>query len=234
MRGYGIDVTVLSRLNHAKTFSVVHTRLDREESLANEAAAISDALFTIIGTLSNSPSKPRPLGLRRAIHQKRLPDRHKWSTETAERLPASPRARVTTWAAKARERREALGEPPALREAEVEDTHAELQDIAMDAPFQRGLPRDSPTLFEVPRPWLTDPLRPRRSSLVRLTKYAVRAATKTSPFSTFTASGRAGGTTDSTPATRLATPGSARSAPTCSATGSARRRGTNPKSACWR
>ncbi|MBB4933458.1 hypothetical protein F4561_004278 [Lipingzhangella halophila] len=210
----GLDMSVLTRLTCPKTLSAVHTCLDREAALATEAAAISDDLFPVIGALSDNPLKPRLVGLRRAVYQGRDPGPGEWNTETADYLPGPLRERVTAWLAKSREQREALAELPTLLDAESDDKRAELRGIIADAAFQRALSQASPDLFEVVRRWLTDPhYQPRRSSLVRLVKYVVRAATKTSPFSTFTASGRAEWTTGPAPATLLAATGPARCVP---------------------
>ncbi|GAA5020321.1 hypothetical protein GCM10025734_74470 [Kitasatospora paranensis] len=59
----------------------------------------------------------------------------------------------------------------------------QLREIGLDPRFDQGLAHASPTLREVLR------RAPGRQELIRLAVYAARAAVKTSPFSTFTASG---------------------------------------------
>jgi hypothetical protein len=69
-----------------------------------------------------------------------------------------------------------------LAEAE-RSINAQLRQLSTDPRFDQGLAHASPTLHEVLR------RKPGRQELIRLAVYVARAAGKTSPFSTFTASG---------------------------------------------
>ncbi|WP_171060203.1 lantibiotic dehydratase [Streptomyces montanus] len=153
-----------------------------------ESEELSDLLYTAIGGLGNPSFKPRLVALRRSIHGMRLPARREWGEELARALPRDTSERIERWQDNLHRQRDARRELAAAVEQDRADETARLFKIAADPVFRHALSQASPTLLdELERCRPGGRARLKRRTVVGLTKFASRAATKTSPYSTFTA-----------------------------------------------
>ncbi|MGC9497483.1 lantibiotic dehydratase [Streptomyces sp. WG7] len=156
--------------------------------MTKDAEELSDLLYTAIGGLGDLSLKPKLVALRRGIHGKRLPARTEWNEELARALPAETSQRVGRWLETMRRQREARHELAATMDQDRADETARLLKSAADPMFRHALSQASPALLDElvrSRPGHQARLKPR--TVVGLTKFVSRAATKTSPYSTFTA-----------------------------------------------
>ncbi|MFI6813010.1 lantibiotic dehydratase [Nonomuraea sp. NPDC050328] len=141
--------------------------------------------------------RPYVVGLRRALHQGRLPGNGEWSPQVASALPDELAARVACWVERLGDWRRRVADLPEVLEKESTGKLAALRGAAAHPHLRRALAQASPTLSAELDKWLADgDRRLRRASLVRLAKYVSRAAAKTSPYSTFTITGTADWTSD--------------------------------------
>ncbi len=179
----GLPLAVLAGLGSPATAAGIDEVLDLDDWLAAEGGALAEALYRPIGS-AGPELRPRLVGLRRALHAGRPPARAE-----REAVPAAVAARVDQWVERAAERRRlvaALPERLAADSAAVVDT---VRQAVADPGFRRALVRSSPTLDEAVDRWLAGGGPPRRKVLLRLARYLARAATKTSPYGTFTVTG---------------------------------------------
>ncbi|MFI9363541.1 lantibiotic dehydratase [Kitasatospora sp. NPDC053057] len=183
VRVAGLPADVVERL--------VDHRLRREllalsrvaAELTAGAAALSERCHAVIGALEDPVAKPKLVALRRAVHQLRDPARLLAEPQVAAALGDELAADVAEFGRRlGRYRADRAQLPTVLAEA-TRAVDAGLREIRADPRFDQGLAHASPTLYEVLG------RRPGRQELIRLAVYAARAAVKTSPFSTFTASG---------------------------------------------
>ncbi|MEU6952187.1 lantibiotic dehydratase [Streptomyces sp. NPDC045714] len=149
-----------------------------------DAEELSDLLYAAIGGLGDHSVKPRLVALRRSIHGQRFPARREWDEELARALPTDTSERVGRWLQTMRRQREACRELVTAMNQDRADEMARLLKTAADPMFRHALSQASPPLLDelVRR---QNVLKPR--TVVGLTKFVSRAATKTSPYSTFTA-----------------------------------------------
>jgi hypothetical protein len=186
----GLPVSVLAQLRFRSTAALVGKLASQQDWLAAEAQGLSDALYLAIGAVKDERARPRLVGLRRALHQIRCPAASEWSPEIRALLPAALVERTSRWLRALDQQRHGRERLPAVLEDELARQRAVVWEVAADPGFQRALCQSSPALFRELEKWLISPeRRPRRQVLVRLAKYLARAATKTSPFSTFMVSG---------------------------------------------
>ncbi|GAA2821655.1 lantibiotic dehydratase [Nonomuraea rubra] len=172
--------------------------LARRDGLRAEGRAIADALHAVIGGLPRDDVRPRVIGLRRALHAGRRPGTREWTPEIAGRLPAEVSRRISGWLDGAAALATAEDSLPGVLAAARESGLDALLKAAMDPGFRIALGGTSPVLAAELEKWISDPARtPRSGTLTTVARYLARAATKTSPLSTFTTSGpvawRAGG-----------------------------------------
>ncbi|MFJ9896665.1 lantibiotic dehydratase [Streptomyces sp. NPDC091280] len=172
------ELLVDGRLRHA-LLSASRTAA----GLTAEAAALSDRCHTVIGAPHATAAKPKLVALRRTVHRLRAPERLLAEPAVAAALGTELAADIAEFGRGLAEYRAARAELPAVLAEADRAVHARLRELAADARFDQGLAHASPTLREVLRRG------PGRPELIRLAVYATRAALKTSPFSTFTASG---------------------------------------------
>ncbi|MBK3639405.1 lantibiotic dehydratase [Streptomyces sp. MBT33] len=151
--------------------------------LTAEAAVLSDRCHDVIGAPHAAAAKPKLVALRRTVHQLRDPARLLAEPPVAAALGAELAAEVGEFGHKLVRYRAARAELPAVLAEADRSINARLLEIGADPRFDQGLAHASPTLREVLR------RKPGRQELIRLAVYVTRAAVKTSPFSTFTASG---------------------------------------------
>lgn len=183
VRVAGLPADVVDRLvDHRLRHELVALSRTAAE-LAARAATLSDRCHDVIGTLDDPAAKPKLVALRRSVHQLRDPGRLLAEPRTAAALGDELAADVAEFGRRlGRYRADRARLPAVLAEAD-RSIDAGLREISADPRFDQGLAHASPTLHEVLG------RRPGRQELIRLAVYAARAAVKTSPFSTFTASG---------------------------------------------
>ncbi|MQS14884.1 hypothetical protein F7Q99_22130 [Streptomyces kaniharaensis] len=151
--------------------------------LTARAAALSDRCHAVIGALPDPAAKPKLVALRRRVHQLRDTSRLLADPLVAAALGHELAADVAEFGHSVDRYRAERAELPALLAEAERAVTAALREIGAHPRFDQGLAHASPTLREVLR------RRPGRQELIRLAVYVARAAVKTSPFSTFTASG---------------------------------------------
>ncbi|MEU5125069.1 lantibiotic dehydratase [Streptomyces mobaraensis] len=193
LRVAGVPRSVLAALNTPESHALAETVLAEQERIDAEGRAVADALHAVIGALPDPAPRPRVIGLRRAAHQGRTPRTTEWDAAVQAALPAPLAARVEGWlAARARQeqRRAALADTLAR---ETEAVLGALRGPLTDPSFRQGLLHGSRGLDDVLERWLDTPhgRAPGTKVLVSLARYLSRAAAKTSPYSTFTATGQA-------------------------------------------
>jgi hypothetical protein len=184
----GLPVGVLAGLRFARTTALVDDVLARDAWLATEGAALGDLLYAAIGALTVPALRPRLVGLRRSVHSGRLPRRQEWDDETARALPDAVAERVRAWVAALDARNACAATLPGVLADEVATRTGVLRRVVESTRFRHGLAHSSPALSDELARWL-DGGAPDRQVLHRLARYISRAATKTSPYSTFTSSG---------------------------------------------
>lgn len=190
--------------SHATTFGVrvaglpadavdrlVDHRLRREllalaataAELTTAAAGLSDRCHDVIGALVDPGAKPRLVALRRTVHQQRDPGRLLADPRVAAALGDELAADIAEFGRRVGRYRADRAQLPTVLAEASRSIDARLRETSADPRFGQGLAHASPTLHEVLG------RRPGRQELIRLALYVARAAVKTSPFSTFTASG---------------------------------------------
>lgn len=186
----GLPLDVLAGLGSPATAAGIAAVLVLDEWLAVEGTALADLLYGPVGG-APAPLRPRLVGLRRALHAGRSPARTEWDAALAAAVPPGTAARVHRWVAEAARRRELIGTLPERLAADSAATVEAVRQAVADPGFRRALVRSSPTLDAAAERWLAGGGPPRRQVLLRLARYLARAATKTSPYGTFTVTGPA-------------------------------------------
>jgi hypothetical protein len=179
----------LSRPDFAARLTDLRERADRERA---EGDALADELHTTIGGLPPGDLKPALVGLRRALHQGRLPGVREWNARTAAAVGVELGERIDRWITDRRVWRIAFDHLPAALRADTIELQETLRQVIADPGFRRALRQAGPTLLDEAGKWIADPgRRPKAQKLLRLARYVSRAAAKTSPYSTFMTSGPA-------------------------------------------
>ncbi|MFB6437817.1 lantibiotic dehydratase [Streptomyces sp. NPDC056411] len=185
----GLPASTLDDLRSPELWQQVATVRGAERRLERLAAELSDRLYQQIGHAGSG--KPLLVAVRRAIHNRRpLAERH-WNDAVRALLPRPVIDQVDTWARLRAGHQGELARLDDLIGHHLRTQHTLLRKAAADPGFQHGLVLSSPVLLAEVRKWLARPdeRAPDRSLALRLTKYLGRVTMKTSPFSTFTASG---------------------------------------------
>ncbi|GAA2591763.1 lantibiotic dehydratase [Streptomyces tubercidicus] len=160
-----------------------------ERQLDARASALSDMLYEEVGRAGSG--KPLLVAVRRAIHNRRpLAERH-WNDDVRALLPRAVVDEVDGWVRLRAGHEEAVARLDELIGHHLRTQQVLLRKAASDPVLQHGLVLSSPVLLAEVRKWLARPDEPapERSLAQRLAKYLARVTMKTSPFSTFTASG---------------------------------------------
>ncbi|MEO3789583.1 lantibiotic dehydratase [Nonomuraea sp. B10E15] len=199
----GLPATLLDGLRTVDTARAVDEHLALGDWLAAEGGALGDLLHEVIGRLApGDPGRPALVGLRRALHGRRAPGPREWGDGSAALVPDDVAARVGVWIARRAAWRRGEAEIALALAAETDRVPARLREIVAAPNFRRALWHSSPALSAELDRWLADESRtPRHQSITALTRYAVRAATKTSPYGTFMVSGTGEWTRDGAPLT---------------------------------
>ena len=183
VRVAGLPATVLDQLVDQRLRDALLATSRAAAELTARAAELSGRCHGLIGALSDTTAKPKLVALRRTVHQLRDPARLLAEPLVAAALDPDLAEDIAEFGVRVHELRAARERlPKVLAEAE-RSINAQLREISTDPRFDQGLAHASPTLRDLLR------RKPGRQELIRLAVYAARAAGKTSPFSTFTASG---------------------------------------------
>ncbi|OMI35125.1 lantibiotic dehydratase [Streptomyces sparsogenes] len=193
VRVAGVPRRTLTVLNTPKSLELAENILDTRDRIAEEGRRIADALHPVIGHLPDPALKPRVVGLRRAAHQGRPPRAAEWDPAVRAALPDPLADRIRRWLERRTRCAEHLDTLAAVFQEETHDALAAFRDALAQPRFRQGLLHAGPALDDVLERWLADPAGPPpgTKALVSLARYLTRAAVKTSPHGTFTATGRA-------------------------------------------
>ncbi|MFC5182276.1 lantibiotic dehydratase [Actinomadura harenae] len=187
VRVAGLPFDRVRELRCRRTWALVDELTALDARMSADGAALSDALYELIGRDERPERKPVLVALRRAIHRGRRLD---GLDDALAALPGDLAERVEAWRGRRARRAGIIERLPDVLAAELADATTALRALAADPAFQHGLLMSSPTLSLHLSGWLADPAaHPGRPAVIRLAKYLTRAATKTSPFATFTISG---------------------------------------------
>ena len=193
VRVAGAPVSALAGLRCARSFAQITRLVALDSWLAAEGAALSGALHAVIGELGDPAARPGLVGLRRAVHQARMPGVREWNPSLAAVLPGDLALVVETWVDRCAERDRWRAELPEVLAGEKADAQARLRQELRRPEFRRALSQAAPTLLADAEKWLADERRrPKPQKVLRLAKYLSRAAAKTSPYSTFMSAGLGG------------------------------------------
>ncbi|GAA2741001.1 lantibiotic dehydratase [Kitasatospora cinereorecta] len=183
VRVAGLPATVLEQLADERLRQALLSSARTATALAADAAALSDRCHAVIGALRDPAAKPKLVALRRSVYQLRDPARLLADPPARTALGSELASDIAEFGRAVGQYRAHRAQLPALLAEADRAVGARLRQIGTDPRFDQGLAHASPTLHTVLRG------RPGRQELIRLAVYAARAAAKTSPFSTFTASG---------------------------------------------
>ncbi|MCO6006963.1 lantibiotic dehydratase family protein [Actinoallomurus purpureus] len=187
VRVAGLSVQGLDGLRFDRTWALADELIEEDAWLATEGEALSGVLYELIGCGIRPEDKPFLVGLRRAVHAGRRPDRPQ---RVLAGLPDEVAVRIVAWLVRLERRDELHRQIPGVLVDELAAKTTALRDLAAEEGFRRGLAHSSPVLCTELGKWIADPATPpRRQVLARLARYVARAATKTSPYATFTISG---------------------------------------------
>ncbi|MEV7780095.1 lantibiotic dehydratase [Kitasatospora sp. NPDC088351] len=185
----GLPVSMLDDMRSPELWQRVEAVLRADRELTAAEAALSDALFEVIG--HRPDGRPLLVALRRSVHNRRPPTPRCWNDDVRALLPPALADGVRSWLSRVATYRSDLTRLDELVEHHTKAPYALLRKAAGDPAFQHGLVLSSPVLHDRLRTWLAQPeeTAPDRQLALRLAKYLARITTKTSPFSTFTVSG---------------------------------------------
>ncbi|MFD0531716.1 lantibiotic dehydratase [Kitasatospora arboriphila] len=183
VRVAGLAATVTEQLADRPLRDALLATARTAAELTARAAELSDRCHAVIGALPHPAAKPKLVALRRRVHQQRDTARLLADPLVTVALGGELTADITEFGHRVARHRAGRAELPALLAEAERAVNAALREIAADPRFDQGLAHASPTLRQVLQH------RPGRQELIRLAVYATRAAVRTSPFSTFTASG---------------------------------------------
>lgn len=190
----GLPMEILSPLRFTQTIKLIEELFAVEEDLVAEADALSNALHNVIGTITEKQIRQSLILVRRAIFQSKLPKDRDLSAEVWAALPAELAECVRTWLTRVKRRFKLAERGQTVLEAEWQEKRHALQQIVELERFQQGLLLSSRELYIDLKKWLeeraTGGPRPDRQLELGLFTFLTRAATKTSPFSTFMGSAR--------------------------------------------
>src|SRR5262244_1910005 len=69
----GVPVSALAGLRCARSFAEIERLIALDTWLDTEGAALSEALYAVIGAIGDPSARPGLVGLRRALHRVRMP-----------------------------------------------------------------------------------------------------------------------------------------------------------------
>ena len=159
VRVAGLPAGGLDRLRCARAWALASELTDLSAWLAAEGQALSDVLYELIGQNTRPELKPLLVGLRRAVHGCRRPDRTEH--DVMDDLPADTAARIRTWLDRLERREELQRQLPEVLAAELAGTAAALGELAADPRLRSGLAHLSRALSAELDKWIAEPDRRR-------------------------------------------------------------------------
>ncbi|MFF4323639.1 lantibiotic dehydratase [Streptomyces sp. NPDC001568] len=175
----------------SQSWDLVQRILDRSASITVERGEISDLLHTVIGGVDHEDTmlRPRLVSLRRDLFKERVP-KQAWAGPVIASLPPELREKVVRFTDALTIRRHLTSQLDDILPAEQRALEQGLRSSLRDDNYRHALSLASPTLAEELEKWLADSgVKMRPQTIARLGEYLTRAATRTSPYSTFTISG---------------------------------------------
>ncbi|WP_162834422.1 lantibiotic dehydratase [Amycolatopsis circi] len=157
-----------------------------ETTLRANATGLCDLLAAGIGCCPDSAGRAALLRVRRDLHNLRLPKEH-----DLNQLETRLRKSLAGWLASFAAYRELRQAGDEVFEREVLDRRAALRELGRDPVLRKGILLASPTLDRFLPSYLDGTASAKRARRIErsLVEYTLRAALKTSPFSTFTTVG---------------------------------------------
>ncbi|HKR49249.1 MAG TPA: lantibiotic dehydratase [Pseudonocardiaceae bacterium] len=188
VRVAGLPMAVLRRLRCEATIDAVNELLELRDQLRTEGEQLSQALYDVIGTVEDRALRGRLLALRRCVYQARPPRPGNLDDGVRAVLPADLVTKIAAWERCCSQQDVLLARAEATGEAESVEKYWALVEVVSDGWFQQGLVLASPDLYaELVKLLAAGPGERKDDQLeVTLAKYVGRAATKTTPYSTFT------------------------------------------------
>src|SRR5262249_35779001 len=101
----GVPVSALAGLRCERSFAQIERLIALDAWLGAEGAALSEALYAVIGAVGDAGARPGLVGLRRALHRVRMPGTREWNPALATLLPAEIAQRVRQWVDRCAERK---------------------------------------------------------------------------------------------------------------------------------
>jgi Lantibiotic dehydratase, N terminus len=189
VRVAGLPVRHVQRLRFERTERLLEEWLALELELGDAATAISDALYERIGTIPDPGQRGPLIALRRAIFNLQAP---KQLGRAAPYLESALLERIAQYDLRRQRLIWIQTQGQGVLDAEWAALREHLRDSAGHAEFQRGLLLSSQDLHSEVLSWLRQPTTQtsRRKLELSVVQYILRAATKTSPFSTLTSLAR--------------------------------------------
>jgi len=199
VRVAGLPFETLASLSSTALRDAVRDVLAVESWLTAEGRALADELHDVIGASREPALRPGLVGLRRSLFRGSTPRAAEWTPRLRAALPSPVAGRVEHWISRFGERDRLTESVAGTLARETDRSGESLLHAVADPAFRHGLAQSSPTLSEQLEKWLVHREgHPPRRVLVRLARYVSRAATKTSPNSTFTTVGAGVWTADGT------------------------------------
>ncbi|MET8003138.1 lantibiotic dehydratase [Nonomuraea glycinis] len=194
VRVAGIPAERVAALRFSRTWSLVDEVVRLDGQVAAEGARLADILYELIGAGRRPELKPALVALRRDLFAGRRPRDRVWTPVIIEFLPRPVAGRMSRWLEDLDRLTGSRAEMSGLLDRELAEKTAVLRDATRLFEFRQGLAQSSSDLSRRLEAWLDAPgdAAPARQTLLRLAKYLARAAMKTSPYVTFTASGLGG------------------------------------------
>lgn len=189
----GVPADRIVELRWVRTWTKMDEILRLSGHLTATAATLCETLYELIGDNHHPHLKPLLVTLRRDLFAQRKPKTRVWSPVVRAALPADLVTEIGHWLSGLDRLAAMEAELPGVLTAETSDRTEALRAMVALPEFQFGVAHSSTTLSAKLTEWLAGgTVAPTRKVILRLARYLARAAMKTSPYATFTASGLGG------------------------------------------
>jgi hypothetical protein len=190
VRVAGISADHIVELRWVRTWTKVDEVLRLTDHLTVTAATLCETLYKLIGDNPHPWLKPLLVTLRRDLFAQRKPNPRVWSAVVRAALPTDLVSEIDHWLADLDLLAGMEAELPGILAAETNDRTEALRAVVALPDFQFGVAHSTAILSAKLTDWLGGgTVAPTRKVILRLARYLARAAMKTSPYATFTASG---------------------------------------------
>lgn len=190
LRVTGLPFTVVDQLQFPLTAALVEEILDLEDWQKQSSGPLLAALTAYAEQIVERDTQHKNLDLRRSIANNNGKKAYKLLQMLASHLPGALFAATADWCQKSMHLAELISSGEPTLQSELQQCRMTLRHLFSDENFQRGLLLSSPTLYTELQYYLATPPEKINNRLRRaeegLLSYFIRAATKTSPYSTFT------------------------------------------------